>query len=215
MVQKMFGIVNFSGFLISSVLLNITPGSDTIYILSKSATGGRKRGIASALGISTGILIHTLLAAVGLSIVLAKSAVLFNILKIAGATYLIVMGIKAIISKESIISGNENEKNNDILHVYKQGILTNVLNPKVALFFLALLPQFVDVGNTYGPLPFILLGCTFFVTSTIWTIIIACLSSLVTGILNRNEKISSISNKAAGMVYIGLGLNLLRAKVAN
>ena len=157
MVQKMFGIVNFSGFLISSVLLNITPGSDTIYILSKSATGGRKRGIASALGISTGILIHTLLAAVGLSIVLAKSAVLFNILKIAGATYLIVMGIKAIISKESIISGNENEKNNDLLHVYKQGILTNVLNPKVALFFLALLPQFVDVGNTYGPLPFILM----------------------------------------------------------
>ena len=98
MVQKMFGIVNFSGFLISSVLLNITPGSDTIYILSKSATGGRKRGIASALGISTGILIHTLLAAVGLSIVLAKSEVLFNILKIAGATDLIVMGIKAIIS---------------------------------------------------------------------------------------------------------------------
>ncbi len=153
----MFGIVGYFSFVLSSVLLNITPGADTVYILTRSAVGGRKTGIVSALGISTGILIHTVLAALGLSAILASSKLLFNIMKLCGAIYLAVMGIKALLSKDSLIS-EENAQNTSLWHIYRQGVLTNALNPKVALFFLALLPQFVSADNPYGPLPFLLLG---------------------------------------------------------
>lgn len=209
----MFGIVGYKMFILSGILLNITPGSDTIYILSKAGTGGRKVGIASALGISTGILIHTLLAALGLSVVLAKSATAFNIMKLLGAAYLVLMGIRTIISRSSAFLDEKNKKRNiSIGTVYRQGVLTNALNPKVALFFLALLPQFVATDNAYGAIPFLILGLTFFVTSTIWCLILAYVSSFVSRILNKNEKIQSVANKAAGCIYIVLGLNILSAK---
>lgn len=209
----MFGIINYKIFLLSGILLNLTPGSDTVYILTRAGVGGRKKGIASALGISTGILIHTVLAALGLSMILASSAMLFNIMKFIGAAYLAVMGIKTIISKESIISPGNCDKDENIMKVYRQGVLTNALNPKVALFFLALLPQFVSPQNTYGPLPFLILGFTFFCTGTLWCTFLAYVSSFISNFLNKNEKVQRFASKTTGVIYILLGLNVLRAKI--
>lgn len=208
----MLGIVNYGAYLVSCVLLNITPGSDTIYILSKSATGGRQKGMISALGICTGILIHTLLASLGLSIILAKSALAFQALKLAGAAYLVWMGVKAILSKESLLAGDAGAVPERRRHIYRQGVLTNVLNPKVALFFLALLPQFVSADNPYGPLPFLLLGLTFVSTSVVWCLFLAYAASFLSRLLNRNPRISSLSNKGAGLIYIALGLKVLAAE---
>lgn len=207
----MFGIVGYLSFILSSVLLNITPGADTVYILTRSAVGGRKMGIVSALGISTGILIHTVLAALGLSAILASSKLLFNIMKLCGAIYLAVMGIKALLSKDSLIS-EENAQNTSLWQIYRQGVLTNALNPKVALFFLALLPQFVSADNPYGPLPFLLLGLTFFTTSTIWCILVAFISSFLSRLLNSSSKISTLACKFTGIIYIALGINILLSK---
>ena len=209
----MFGIVGYKMFLISGILLNLTPGSDTVYILTRAGVGGRKKGIASALGITTGILIHTVLAALGLSVILAKSAALFNAMKLAGAVYLAVMGIKTILSKDGIISHENNQKDENIFKVYRQGVLTNALNPKVAVFFLALLPQFVSPENTYGPLPFLILGFTFFCTGTIWCTFLAYVASFISNFLQKNDKVKTIASKATGVIYILLGLNVLRAKM--
>lgn len=211
----MFGIVGYSSFVISTIILNLTPGADTIYILSRSAVGGRKKGMVSALGISTGILIHTILAALGLSLILANSAFLFNLLKMAGAAYLVAMGVKTIMAQESLVSRDAagNQKSETLFKTYRQGVLTNVLNPKVAIFFLALLPQFVSADNAFGPLPFLLLGVTIFATSTIWTLFLAYISSFVSKILNSSDKMSTAATTASGLVYIGLGLNVLRAKM--
>lgn len=208
----MFGITGYKLFLISSVLMNMTPGSDTIYVLTKSGVGGRKCGIASALGISTGILVHTLLAALGLSVILAKSAAAFNIMKLAGAVYLTVMGIRTIISKKPFMEKGSKEEM-PVSRVYAQGVLTNVLNPKAALFFLALLPQFVSADNGFGPVPFVILGLTFFATSTLWSLFLAYISSFVSRILNSSERVGRAAAKLSGVIYIMLGLNILRAKI--
>lgn len=208
----MFGIVGYKMFILSGIILNITPGSDTIYILSKSGTGGRGVGIASALGISTGILVHTFLAALGLSVILAKSATAFAVMKLLGTAYLVFMGVRNILSGTALFTECEQKKQESVLKAYRQGVLTNILNPKVALFFLALLPQFVAADNSYGAIPFLILGLTFFGTSTLWCVFLAYMSSFVSRLLNKNAKIQAIANKAAGCIYIVLGLNILRAK---
>ena len=209
----MFGIVGYWSFVLSAVLLNMTPGSDTIYVLTRSAVGGRNAGIVSALGISGGILVHTVLASFGLSVILAQSPLAFNIVKYAGAAYLVFLGIKAIISKKPLFSDNGEAANASPFALFRQGMLTNLLNPKLALFFLALLPQFVAPDNTYGALPFLLLGLTFFTTSTIWSLFLAFIASFASKLLQKNEKVSRAAGKVSGIIYIILGLNVLRAKI--
>jgi RhtB (resistance to homoserine/threonine) family protein len=208
----MLGTVNFSVFVISGILLNITPGSDTMYILSRSISFGRRAGILSVLGISSGAVIHTLLAALGLSAILAQSAFAFNVVKYAGSIYLLYLGIKAILTKyeQSTLSNSVEETTS--YKIYVQGLLTNLLNPKVALFFLTFLPQFVDPKTEYGALSFLLLGVTYLTTGTIWCLLLAMFSSMATKTLRDNQKISTVLNKSAGVIYMLLGLNLLRSK---
>ena len=194
------------------MLLNIMPGADTLYILGCSISKGRKAGIVSALGVSTGCMVHTLMAALGLSVILAKSALAFNIIKYLGAGYLIYLGIRSFTSKADLLAQGGVCEADSPKKLYFQGITTNVLNPKVALFFLAFLPQFIDPYNAYGPLPFLLLGFTFIATGTIWCITLAVFSSQLAAKLNPGS--SNILQKATGMIFIGLGLNLLRAKLA-
>lgn len=207
----MFGIINFGTFLVSSVLLNITPGSDTIYILGNSING-KNIGIMSALGICSGCLIHTVLAALGLSVILSKSALAFNAIKLVGASYLIYLGVRSFVSKSSIILKDNNSNVSSLKKVYAQGVLTNVLNPKVALFYLAFLPQFINPNNIYGTLPFLILGFTFILTSTIWCTLLAVFSSKLTGVLTEKLGISKMLNKISGTVFVILGINLLRSK---
>lgn len=208
----MFGIINFEVFLVAAILLNLTPGTDTMYIVSRSVSQGRKAGIYSALGISAGTLVHTFLAAFGLSVILTQSTFLFNLVKIAGAIYLAYLGIKMLIEKNNAGSAHSlpARSNKKILI---QGMITNVTNPKVALFFLAFLPQFIHVeAGVSTPLPFIILGLTFTLTGGIWCLITAYFSSMATSRLRGNSKVSTAMNKLAGIVFIGMGIKLLQTK---
>lgn len=203
----MFGIVGYLKFVISSVCLNLTPGTDVLYVLGSSLSGGKKVGLVSAFGITTGILIHTLLVAFGLAAILASSPLIFNIIKWAGAFYLVLLGILTLCKKSAMTENGQAEKLN-LKFVYLKGILTNVLNPKTLLFFLVLLPQFVDAESGFGTLPFIILGLTFFTTSTIWCTIIA-LGGASIGRLLTSPNAQKIAKVLSGVLYILLGLNIL------
>jgi RhtB (resistance to homoserine/threonine) family protein len=206
----MFGIVHFEVFLLTAILLNLTPGMDTMFIISKSISKGRAAGIYSALGITTGSIVHTLLAAFGLSVLLMKSVLLFQLVKIIGAGYLVYLGIQMLRSKGASfqLDATSDETPGKI---YRQGMITNITNPKVALFFLAFLPQFMDT-QAASPLPFIVLGCTFALTGCIWCCIVAVFSSFFTKKLRENEKVNVRLNQLTGVLFIGMGLKLLTTK---
>jgi RhtB (resistance to homoserine/threonine) family protein len=205
----MTGIIHFETFLLAGILLNLTPGNDTIFILTKSIGQGRKAGIVSALGIGTGSVFHTILAAFGLSLIIAKSILLFNIIKFAGATYLIYIGYKMLTDKSQLKTGEVILSNSvDYWEIYRDGILTNILNPKVALFFIAFLPQFIDPTLKNTILPFITLGTTFIATGTIWCLVLAMFASAIFSKLKANKKISTYINRVCGLTLIGLGIKV-------
>lgn len=213
-MNRMDGIINFEVFLVAAILLNLTPGTDTMYIVSRSIAQGRAAGIYSALGITSGTLVHTFLAAFGLSLILVQSAFLFNLIKIVGAIYLAYLGIQMIRAKKS-----EGEQQT-LVHasnkkIFLQGLITNVTNPKVALFFLAFLPQFIQTNPSgINPIPFIILGLTFTLTGGTWCMITALFASMATSKLRGNAKVSSVLNKLTGVVFIAMGLKLLSTKSA-
>ncbi|MFK9090928.1 LysE family translocator [Bacillus salipaludis] len=207
----MVGITSFGLFLLTALLMNITPGTDTMYIISRSISQGKKAGIYSVLGISTGSLVHTLLAAIGLTVILTTSVVLFTVVKIIGAGYLVYLGIRMLIQKSSNFQLKDTN-GMSIKKIYTQGILTNVTNPKVALFSISFLPQFISGDNSYGPLPFIILGLTFVMTGTVWCLIVAIFASIATKKLRNNPNVEFILNKITGVIFIGLGIKLFQTK---
>jgi len=209
-----FGIVNFEVFLVTAVLLNLTPGTDTMYIISRSVSQGTKAGLFSALGITSGTIVHTLLAAFGLSIILANSVFLFNTIKIVGAIYLAYLGYKMLIERKGLPAQLENVQVMSYNKIFVQGMITNITNPKVALFFIAFIPQFISPTNT-SPLPFVLLGLTFCLTGGLWCLIIANFSSLFTTKLRGNIKTQLILNRLTGIFFIGMGIKLLQTKATN
>jgi RhtB (resistance to homoserine/threonine) family protein len=205
----MSGIIHFETFLLTGILLNLTPGNDTIFILTKSIGQGRKAGIVSALGISTGSIVHTILAAFGLSVIIAQSLLLFNIIKYAGAAYLLYMGYimlteKGQLNTNEIIAG----KQVDYFKIYRSAIITNVLNPKVALFFIAFLPQFIDPALKHTVLPFLALGITFITTGMIWCLILAIFAAAIFARLKHNKKIAAYISKVCGLTLIALGVKV-------
>ena len=209
----MFGIINFDTFLIAGLIMNLTPGADTMYILSRSLAQGKKAGILSALGISTGAIIHTLFATLGLSIILAKSSMAFEIVKYLGAAYLLFLGAKTIFKKADRTFELNNE--NGIVsykQIYFSGVLTNVLNPKVALFFLAFLPQFIDPEYARSSVPFLLLGLTFLMTGTIWCLILAVFASNLSARLRKSYIVKRWLEKITGGIFIAIGLKLASMK---
>lgn len=208
----MFGIVNYGMFVIAGILLNLTPGADTMYILGRSIAQGRKAGVVSALGIGTGAVVHTFLASLGLSLVLAKSAAAFNALKYLGAAYLIFLGMKGLFSTSGELALDQ-PKSLNFPRIYLQGMLTNLFNPKVALFFLAFLPQFVHPDQPFGAWPFLILGLTFIGTGTVWCLLLAYASASATTWLRDHPKCNRLLNQATGLLFVGLGLNLLRVRM--
>src|SRR5687768_12427087 len=139
----MLGIHHYWLFIATAVILVITPGQDTFFILGRSLASGRAAGIAAALGITAGSIIHTFLAALGLSALLATSPYAFMAVKFAGAAYLIYIGVRALLARGNGLPGETAGPADGHWSAFRQGVLTNLLNPKVALFFLALLPQFI------------------------------------------------------------------------
>ena len=204
----MYGIQNFELFCLSAIVLSVTPGPDTFYILGRTISQGPKSGTASVLGISTGVLIHTIAAAIGISTILATSALAFKIIKLIGAAYLIYLGITLILtSKDAGVVNRNKFSASNFWKIYRQGVTTNVLNPKVALFFLSFLPQFID-PNQGNVTSFILLGIIYVITCTVWYLIFAVFSSFIDRILNKNTLWVSTINKISGSIFVGLGLSL-------
>jgi len=208
----MFGIHDFGLFLAAGFLLNLTPGPDTLYILGRSAAQGREAGVASAFGISLGSIFHTCAAALGLSAILATSAQAFAAIKLLGGAYLIFLGMKMILDRRRELALPSRFRRRTTLAAFRQGVLTNVINPKVALFFLAFLPQFIDPASNMKIAAFLTLGLTFVTTGTIWCLVLAWFASTFSTRLRNNENVSQWLNRTAGALFVFLGLRLATAR---
>ncbi|TDT43845.1 threonine/homoserine/homoserine lactone efflux protein [Maribacter spongiicola] len=203
------GIENFITFMITALLFVMTPGLDTIFILNKSIGQGRKSGVYASLGINTGVITHTLLAALGLSVVLASSPYAFLIIKYSGAFYLLFLGITSLRKRggsfqiQEEINGIQNSKKD-----FLSGFLTNTLNPKVALFFIAFFPQFITPTQINNPVPYLLLGFTYALIGIAWCILIALFASGFSLKIKNNPNAGIWLNKIGAVVFILMGLKI-------
>ena len=200
----MLGTHDLLLFVFSALLLNITPGQDTLYIVSRSASQGFRAGAVAALGIGAGCIVHITAAAFGLSAVLAASASAFALLKLAGAAYLIYVGVSLLRSGGAAAAVSLPPE--ALRPIFVQGFWTNVLNPKVALFFLAFLPQFVDAGGAGSPLPFLFLGLVFNVNGTLWNLLVAWSAARVGHALHSAAALWF--NRGVGALFVYLGARL-------
>ena len=212
----MLGIQDFWLFIISGLLLNVTPGPDTAYIVGRSVQIGWRGGAAAALGIGTGCLVHVFGAAIGLSALLAASSAAFTLVKWAGAAYLCFMGVKMLLSPAPAPRGDEAPAGGAIplRQVFWQGALTNALNPKVALFFLAFLPQFVALDSPHRSAAFLLLGLIFICNGTLWCLGVAAFAARAAGRVRRSDQALRWINRALGglFVYLGVRMAMLQAR---
>jgi threonine/homoserine/homoserine lactone efflux protein len=199
---------NFWLFALTALLLNLTPGNDMLFVIARSSSQGSKAGIVSSLGIMGGCMVHMIAAAAGLSAIIAKSAVAFTVIKYIGAGYLIYLGVKALLDKEKNIQINNTIVKTSYEKIFWQGVLTNVLNPKVALFFLAFLPQFINTktGNTTAQILF--LGVWFNIGGTFINIIVALLFGRIGKLLSRSGKFVQWQKRISGSILIALGIKV-------
>jgi threonine/homoserine/homoserine lactone efflux protein len=193
-------------FIVSGLLLNITPGPDTLYILGRTASQGWRGGAIAALGIGAGLVVHTCAAAIGLSALLAASATAFTVLKWIGAAYLVYVGFSLLRARPAI--HQTMPPGVALRTVFLQGFLTNVLNPKVALFFLAFLPQFVDPGASSKALAFLFLGFVFTFNGTLWNLLVAWSATRVARSLKASGRIALWTNRTVGALFVYLGARL-------
>jgi threonine/homoserine/homoserine lactone efflux protein len=201
----MFGIENYSAFVLAGILLNITPGNDSIYIISRSIAEGRKAGIVSVCGIGCGAIVHIAFAAFGLSAVLAASTFAYTAVRIMGAAYLVYIGISMLRRRAAgVIDAETPRGRRSYTRILRQGFLTNLLNPKVALFFVSFLPQFVQPNNTHGPIPFLILGFTFLTTGMIWCFFLAWSAATLSRTLRKKSRVAECA--AASSCFRGFGL---------
>lgn len=209
----MTGIVNLEAFLLTAIIVVATPGIDTIMVLTRSISKGKTAGLYSALGVSLGLIFHTCAVTLGLSLIIAKSAILFSIIKYLGAAYLIYIGVKSFISKsEQVEIKTEEIKVNGMRKMFFTAFLSDVLNPKIAIFFLALLPQFINASEINNPVPYLLLGLIMFFITLIWCSLLALMGSKVAVLFNRKKNAESWMNKTSGVVFILLGLKVALTK---
>ena len=204
----MISLDDFLLFAFASLVLNITPGNDMLYVATRSASQGVKAGIVSALGIAGGCIVHLLAAVIGLSAIIANSAVAFSIIKYMGAAYLVYLGIKSLLSKQNKFNLNDKIEKKPLSKLFWQGVFTNVLNPKVALFFLAFLPQFIHPEKGNAALQILLLGLWFNFSGTIVNIIVAMLFGKLGNWLADKQTFIKWQNKITGLLLVGLGIKV-------
>ncbi|MBL8524662.1 MAG: LysE family translocator [Betaproteobacteria bacterium] len=203
----MFGTHDLLLFIISGLLLNITPGVDFIYVLSRGAAQGFRAGVWASLGIGAGCFVHIVAAALGLSAILATSAMAFTVVKWIGAAYLVYVGISMLRSRASVTQIDALPQSS-ASKIFWQGFLTNVLNPKVALFFLAFVPQFIDAASPTKVSAFLFLGVIFNLNGTLWNIFVAWISARLLGHLGAASSVGVWINRTLGAFFIGLGVKL-------
>ncbi len=203
-----YSLLHWTTFLTVAALLNLSPGPDIAFILGQTVRGGRKSGFAAMLGIWTGAFGHVLMAAAGLSVILATSAVAFSIVKWAGAAYLIWLGIAALRSDGGSFISDNVESSPDFSPIYKQGVFVGLLNPKVAVFFLAFLPQFVVAGA--GPVwaQLFLHGCLIIIVAAFIEPPLVIAGDKLTATLRGNPRIGLWMDRSLGAIFIALGIRL-------
>lgn len=204
----MFELSTLSTFLIVVLGLFLVPGPAVILTTTRAVQDGSKIGIATGLGIATGDFIHVVFAAVGFSAILMTSAFAFTVVKVAGALYLLYMGIQAILAKGSEVDSVKAPKVSTT-SAYRQGILVEVLNPKTALFFIALFPQFINLEAGSRVAQFLVLGMIFVVLSILYTTTLTIGIRPISNLMKRATGIGKWGNKIVGFIYIGLGLKIV------
>jgi threonine/homoserine/homoserine lactone efflux protein len=207
----MLGIHELWLFVISGVLLNISPGPDTAYIVGRSVQMGWRGGAAAALGISCGCLVHVFGAAIGLSALLMASSAAFTAIKWAGAAYLCFIGVTMMLSRQRPPADDAAAIGSaaiSLRQVFWQGAATNVLNPKVALFFLAFLPQFVAADAPHKVVGFLLLGMIFITSGTLWCFGLAAFAARAAGRIRQSGQAVLWINRALGGLFVYLGVRI-------
>ncbi|QAU49335.1 LysE family translocator [Bradyrhizobium guangzhouense] len=210
----MLGIHEIWLFVLSGLLLNITPGPDTVYVIGRSMQMGWRGGAAAAFGISCGCFFHVTGAAIGLSALLMASSTAFGVLKLAGAAYLVLSGLQMLWSRPQLLAVKDEAERNSLRLVFLQGVFTNALNPKVALFFLAFLPQFVAADAPHKPLAFLTLGLIFICTGTLWCLVLAAFAARAAHRLRQSEGVIAWVNRTLGglFIYLGIRVAMLEAR---
>ena len=196
----------FLTFLVAALALNLAPGPDMLYVIGRSVGQGRKAGIVSSLGVFVGCWVHILAAAFGIAALLRSSPVAFNVVRYAGAAYLIYLGIRMLAQKTDLTS--QQLKTESLGAIFRQGAITNVLNPKVAIFFLAFLPQFIDASRGSVALQIVVLGLIFNVGGTLVNLAVAYAGGTLGELLRRNQSIARLQRRFTGLIFVGLGLRL-------
>ncbi|MCK9689671.1 LysE family translocator [Scleromatobacter humisilvae] len=199
-------------FIVSGLLLNITPGPDSLFIMARSATQGWRAGFVACWGVGSGVFVHVFAAALGLSALLATSATAFAVVKVIGAAYLVWIGIGMLRARgEAAQAVDVAPRVLRYRDIFRQGFLTNVLNPKVALFFLAFVPQFIAPDAPSKPLAFIVLGAIFDINGMLWCHALALFTAFASRRLNVDAAVGRWLNRTMGAVFVALGAKLALA----
>jgi threonine/homoserine/homoserine lactone efflux protein len=210
MMVETLGIHGLLLFMLSGLLLNVTPGPDTAYIIGRSIQLGWRGGAAAAIGISCGCLVHVFGAAIGLSALLMASSAAFTALKWVGAAYLLFTGVQMLLARPGpvaeAVTGAASETS--LTRVFWQGALTNALNPKVALFFLAFLPQFVAVDSSHKTLAFLTLGLIFVFNGTLWCLAVAAFAARAASRIRQSAGVMAWINRLLGGLFVYLGIRV-------
>lgn len=208
----MYGIHDLTLFIISGLLLNMMPGPDTLLIMARSARQGWRAGCAASLGIGAGVMVHVTAAAVGISALLAASSTAFHIVKWVGAAYIVWMGIgmlRARLKGEAVAPApGAAPAPQSYGRIFAQGFLTNVLNPKVALFFLAFVPQFISADSPSKAAAFFILGCIFNFNSMLWCNGLALFTAFASARLKVKPLVALWLNRITGSLFLALGARL-------
>lgn len=218
--MPLFDPAPFLVFLTASLWLNLTPGPDMIYVTARTLSGGRRAGIVSALGITTGRCIHLIALLVGLAALLSATAYGMQLVRYVGAAYLIYLGLRHLMGRSDAarydangspaLNGQLRKKKNDhsLKRIYAQGVLVNTLNPKVALFYLAFLPQFVDPSRGNPVLQLVILGLIQNVGGTIVQLFIACGFDALLKRLRGSANLADLQKRLTGAILFGLGVRI-------
>ena len=203
-------------FIVAGWVLNLTPGPDVLYIVSNALKSGVRAGVVAALGIVSGCFVHVFAAALGVGAVLATSATAFALLKWAGAAYLVWMGLRLLLARPGAAAALPAASMTeplpvDLVGIYRRGFLTNVLNPKVALFFLAFVPQFIAPDAANKTLVFLLLGLLFNLNSLPVNVGYAWLAGWASHRVQAVGRALGWLDRAAGLMFVGFGLHLAMA----
>src|SRR5688572_25435366 len=208
------GTLGLALFILSGLLLNMAPGPDSLLIVTRSAAQGWRAGSAAALGIGAGTFVHVFAAALGLSAVLATSATAFALVKYAGAAYLLYVGLTLLVGKRRSAAepaGSAGVAPLPLPRIFFQGFLTNVLNPKVAVFFLAFVPQFIAADAPNKALAFIALGCIFNLNSMLWCHFLALSTALASRRVRVGAGTARWIERGVGAVFVSFGVKLALA----